>query len=133
MIVDAHNAVLGRLASKIARELLRGQEIVVINIEKSVVSGKPDVIVDRFLEKLHRGSAHKGPFYPKYPDRMFIRIVRGMIPYKHQRGKEALKRLKVFIGNPENLQGEKVTKTSDNLKAKYLSLHQLTKELGAHG
>lgn len=133
MIIDADKAVLGRLASKVAKELLKGQEIVVINIEKSVISGKRNNIVDNFLEKIHRGDPNKGPFYPKYPDKIFRRTVRSMLPYKIQRGREALRRLKVHIGNPENLKGEKVSKTSDELKVKYISLHDLSKEIGAHG
>ncbi len=133
MIVDANKAVIGRLAGRVARELLRGQEVIVINIEKSVISGKPNFIVDKFLDKIHRGDPHKGPFYPKYPDKIFRRMVRGMIPYKKQRGREALKNLRVFIGNPENLEGERVAKTAHDLKTKYISLHDLSKEMGAHG
>ena len=133
MIVDGNKAILGRLASRVAKSLLNGEEIVVINIEKAIVSGKPDNVVGRFLAKINRGDPHKGPFYPKYPDRLFRRVVRGMIPYKKQRGKEALKRLKVFIGNPDNLQGEKIAKIVDELKTKYISLHDLSKKLGAHG
>jgi len=133
MIVDADKAILGRLASRVAKELLKGQDIVVINIEKAILSGKPSVIFDRFLEKIHRGGPHKGPFYPKYPDMIFRRVVRGMLPYKKQRGKEAFKRLRVHMGNPENLQGEKIAKTSEELKAKYITLHELSKKLGIHG
>lgn len=133
MIVDADKAILGRLASRVSRDLLRGQEIVVINIEKSVVSGRPNMVVDRFLEKIHRGDAHKGPFYPKYPDRIFRRMIRSMVPYKKQRGKDALRKLKVYIGNPENLHGERLAKTSEYLRTKYISLHDLSKEIGAHG
>jgi large subunit ribosomal protein L13 len=133
MIVDADKAILGRLASRVARELLRGQEIIVINIEKAIISGNEDNIADRYLAKIHRGDPHKGPFYPRYPDRIFRRMIRSMLPYKHQRGKEALKLLKIHIGNPENLQGEKIAKTADDLKSKYVSLHELSKRLGAHG
>jgi len=133
MIVDANNAVLGRLASRVARELLRGQEVVVVNVEKAIISGKESDISERFLAKIHRGDPHKGPFYPKYPDRIFRRMIRSMLPYKSQRGRIALKLLKIHIGNPENLQGEKISKTAHDLKSKHISLHELSKRLGAHG
>jgi len=131
MIINAEKAVAGRLASKIAKELLKGEKIIVINVEKAVVSGRSDNVVDRYLAKIHRGSPHKGPFYPKYPDRILRRMVRGMIPYKSDKGKTALKSLRVYIGNPENLKGEKITRTSDNLRTKYITLEEISKYLGA--
>lgn len=134
MIVDAQGAILGRLASKVAKELLKGEQVVIINAEKAIVSGNPDAIIDRYLAKIHRGDPHKGPFYPKQPDRLLRRVVRGMLPYKKQRGRIAFKKLKVFTGNPNNLQGEKISKTTEELKAKYLTLAEISKELGwKHG
>jgi len=131
MIVDAENAILGRLASKIAKELLRGEQIVVINSEKTIVSGNPKAIKKRFFEKRRKGDVHKGPFYPRYPDKLLRRVVRGMLPYKKQRGMKAMRRLRVYMGNPENLKGEKISKTLDELKSKYITLEDLCKNLGA--
>jgi large subunit ribosomal protein L13 len=131
MIVDAENAILGRLAAKVAKELLKGEQIIVINSEKTVISGNPKAVVKRFFEKRKIGDAHKGPFYPRYPDRIFKRVVRGMLPYKKDRGRKALKRLKIYIGNPDNLKGEKISKTSEDLRSKYITLEQVCKSLGA--
>jgi large subunit ribosomal protein L13 len=131
MIVDADGAVLGRVSSKIAKELLKGEMIVVINAEKTVVTGNSDAIFKRYKAKRDRGDPHKGPFYPRYPDRMFRRSVRGMLPYKKDRGEKAFKRLKVFIGNPDNLKGEKIGKTSEDLRCKFVTLGQISKKLGA--
>ena len=130
IVVDAESAILGRLASKIAKELLKGEEIIVINSEKSIVSGNPEAIFERFLAKIHRGDPHKGPFYPKQPDRIFRRVVRGMLPYKKQRGSQAFKKLKVFMANPKNLQGEKISKTAAEMESKYLTLAQISKKMG---
>ena len=132
MIVDANGAILGRLASKIAKELLKGEDIVVINSEKIVISGNPDAIFNRFHEKRDRGYSSKGPFYPQYPDRILVRSVRGMLPYKKEKGKKALKKLKVFMGNPDNLKGEKISKASEDLKCKFVNLEQVCKKLGAN-
>jgi len=131
MIVDADGAILGRLASKVAKELLRGENVIVINSENIVVSGNPDAIFKRFFEKRERGDVFKGPFYPKYPDRILVRSVRGMLPYKKERGKKALRKLRAYVGNPENLKGEKISKTSDDLRCKFTNLEKICKKLGA--
>jgi len=131
MIVDADGAILGRIASKIAKELLRGEDVIVINSEKIVVSGNPDAVFKRFFEKRERGDVFKGPFYPKYPDKILVRSVRGMLPYKKEKGKRALKKLRVYIGNPDKLKGEKISKTSDDLECKFTNLEHICKKLGA--
>lgn len=131
MIVDANGAIVGRLATLVAKELLKGENIVVINSEKAVISGNPDAVFKRFFTKTKRGDPHKGPFYPKYPDRILKRIVRGMLPYKKDKGRKAFRRLRVFIGNPDNLKGERISKTSEDLKCKFTTMEDLCKELGA--
>jgi large subunit ribosomal protein L13 len=131
MIVNGENAVLGRLATVVAKELLKGQQIVVINSEKIIVSGNPKAVMKRFSEKREIGDPHKGPFFPRYPDRIFTRVVRGMLPYKSERGKQSLRRLKVYIGNPDNLKGQKMGKTIDDLTCKYVTLEKVCKKMGA--
>ena len=131
MIIDAKDAVLGRLSAKIAKELLKGEQIVVINSEKIVISGNPKSVLKRFQEKRERTDIVKGPFYPRYPDRILKRTVRGMMPYKTPRGRTALRKLKVHIGNPDNLKGMQMGKTADDLRFKYITLENLCKGLGA--
>jgi len=132
-IVDADGAVLGRLASVLAKRLMMGEDIIVVNAEKAVVSGSPDVIKKRFFEKRTRGDRIKGPFYPRYPDALLKRVVRGMVPHKKARGVEALKKLKVFMGVPEQFKGkaEKSGKQTSDLSCKYLTLGQVCAGLGA--
>jgi len=131
MIVDAEEAILGRLSTRVAKMLLKGENVIVINSDKIVLSGNPNAIFKTYYEKRKLGDANKGPFYPRYPDRVFKRVVRGMLPYRKSKGRDALRRLKVFIGNPDNLKGEKISKTSDDLKCKYVYLGQVCKRLGA--
>jgi large subunit ribosomal protein L13 len=131
MIVDADGAVLGRISSKIAKELLRGETINVINAEKVVVTGNSEAIMLRFKEKRARGDRIHGPFYPRYPDRILRRTIRGMLPYKRDKGEKAYKRLRITMGNPENLTGVKVSKTLDDLECKFMTLAQVSKKLGA--
>ena len=129
-VIDADGAVLGRLASLIAKRLLLGEEIIVINAEKAIVTGSKERIMERFSAKRERGDPIKGPFYPSRPDKLFKRVVRGMLPRKKKRGREALKRLKVYIDNPENLEGEKIGKRVDEIKCKYMRLGEICKLLG---
>lgn len=135
IIIDAKNKIVGRLASFVAKELLKGNKIIVVNVEKAVVSGKREVIIEKFMEKVKRGDAYKGPFYPKYPDEIFRRIVRGMLPYKKERGKTALKNLKVFYGLPEEYKDKitniKIKDVNDLMKTGYISLEDISLSIGA--
>jgi len=131
MIVDAEGAILGRLSTKLAKELLKGENIIVINTEKAIITGNPDSTVRRFFEKRERGDPNKGPFYPRYPDKLLKRVVRGMLPHKKDKGRRALRRLKVFIGNPDDLKGSKISKTEEDISCKYITVKDLCKKLGA--
>jgi len=100
--LDATGLILGRLATQIAKLALMGEQIQIINCEKAALSGSKSKI-----EKLNKlrsmGSPFKGPFYPKRSDRIVKRTIRGMLPYKQTRGREALSRVKCYIGQPESL------------------------------
>jgi large subunit ribosomal protein L13 len=131
MIVDADGAVLGRISSKVAKNLLSGETVIVINAEKVIVTGNSEAIMERFHAKRDRGDRFRGPFYPRYPDRILRRTIRGMLPYKKDRGEKALKKLKIFMGNPENLKGESISKTKEDLRCKFMTLGDVSKKLGA--
>jgi large subunit ribosomal protein L13 len=106
--IDADNMVLGRLASVVAKHLLNGDNVHVVNAEKSVIVGSPDATLAGYKEKRARGDPYHGPFFPRTSERIFRRTVRGMIPYKTARGKEALKRLRVFISIPADLKDKEL-------------------------
>jgi ribosomal protein uL13 len=86
-IIDADNIVLGRIASVIAKRLLNGEDIVVVNAGKALIQGSRSQIFDDYHAKRTRGSQRKGPFYPAKPERIFKRTVRGMLPYQKGRGR----------------------------------------------
>ncbi len=129
IVIDASNHILGRLSSEIAKNLLEGKDITVINAEKIIVSGNPKTVIDRFRRKVKRGNPHHGPFYPKTPTGILKRSVRGMLPYKKTKGREALKRLTIHSGNPENIKGEKIEKAQNNLECRYITLEELCKKI----
>jgi large subunit ribosomal protein L13 len=103
-VVDASGLVLGRAASLIAKRLLNGETIVVVNAEKSVITGSRTEVLRHYTEARARGSKRSGPHFPRYADRIFRRTVRGMLPHLKTRGKEALDRLEVHLGVPAEYQ-----------------------------
>ncbi len=53
-----------------------------------------------FLRKRCNIQPARGAFHFRAPSKIFSRVVRGMIPHKTTRGKEALERLKTYEGIP---------------------------------
>ena len=74
----------------------------------------------------------RGPEYPKRPDRIFKRSIRGMVPYKTPRGREAFEGIRVYMGNPYD-DAEVLDDTSlDRLSnIKFVSLGDVSEALGA--
>jgi large subunit ribosomal protein L13 len=136
-VIDADEIVLGRMASTIAKRLLKGEEIIIINAEKAVLSGKRESKIREAREFLEVGHPRKGPFHYRRPDRIMRKAIRGMLPYKQPKGKQAYKRLKVFIGVPENLKNQKIETLTDaqakKLKCSFITLGELAKEIGWKG
>jgi large subunit ribosomal protein L13 len=134
-VVDATGLVLGRAASKIAKRLLQGESIIVVNAEKSVVTGSRENVLAFYVANRARGSKRTGPHYPRYPDRIFRRTVRGMLPHLKTRGKEALDRLEVYMGVPAELgpvarQSIEEAHPTPALRAP-MTLEEITRLLGA--
>lgn len=134
VIVDAKGLILGRVASIIAKRLLQGERIIILNSEKAIISGKRLSRIKETKTFLEVGHPGKGPYHPRRPDRIFRRVVRGMLPRKKKRGQEAYKRLRVFIGYPEEFKGEKTQTITDayagKLKCPYITLGELAREIG---
>ncbi len=134
-VIDASGLVLGRAASRIAKRLLGGERIVVVNAERSVVTGARAVVLSQYTAARARGSKRSGPHFPRYPDRIFRRTVRGMLPHQKTKGAAALGRLEVHIGVPEALRGSG-TQTIEDAQAPpslrpLLSLAEISRLLGA--
>ncbi|MEM3551665.1 MAG: 50S ribosomal protein L13 [Candidatus Bathyarchaeia archaeon] len=136
-VINAEGLILGRMASIIAKRLLNGEKIVVVNAEKAVISGKKKSKVKEAKEFLEVGHPGKGPFHPKRPDRILRRTVRGMLPYKQPKGKQAYKRLRVYIGLPEEFKNCEMEKLGEaqakKLTCPYHTLEEMAKEIGWSG
>jgi large subunit ribosomal protein L13 len=136
VLINAQGLIVGRLSSIVARKLLEGDEVTIINAEKAILSGSRANSFAEYKQAVDRGTTEKGPYFPKRPDAIIKRAIRGMLPYKSQRGKDAMARLRIYIGQPSELQGQQaitLEKASvDRLSSyRYMELGELSKQLGA--
>jgi len=134
IIINADGLILGRMASTIAKRLLKGEEITIVNSEKAILSGKRKSKVAEAKQFLEVGHHRMGPFHYRRPDRVVRRTVRGMLPFKQPKGKQAYKRLKVFIGTPDEFKDQK-TETIEPAQAKkltcpFFTVGEFAKEIG---
>ncbi|MCK4454923.1 MAG: 50S ribosomal protein L13 [Thermoplasmata archaeon] len=133
-VIDATGSVLGRLASVVAKRLLEGEEIVVVNAELAVISGDRVSVLNEYKEIREIGSQTSGPFFPRMPDKIVTRTIRGMIPYQKPRGREAFKRLRVYIGTPDSYaesSTERIEEALGKLKCEYTKIGDISRKLGA--
>jgi len=132
--IDAKGLVLGRMASIVAKRLLNGETIHIVNAEEAVISGRRLSIVKESKEFLQVGHFRKGPLHPRRPDMIVKKTVRGMLPRKKPRGQEALKRLRVHIGVPQELRDrEKETMPevdARNLRGPCIRVSELARNIG---
>ena len=133
-IINAKGLILGRMASVIAKRLLQGESIIVLNAEKAAISGKRLQIVKDAKTFLEVGHPRKGPYHPRMPDKIVRRTIRGMLPRKKPKGKQAYKRLKVYLGTPREFDGEETQTIPESnvkrLKSPYITVEELAKEIG---
>ena len=132
--VNAEGLIVGRLCSKVAKRLLNGEEVIILNAEKAVFSGKKKAKVLEGHIFLEVGAPERGPFHYRRPDRYLRKVVRGMVPYKQPKGINAFKRLKVFMGIPLEFKDQQLITfeeaSSADLKGPHMTLGELAKEIG---
>ena len=133
IFIDADGAVLGRLASVVAKRLLKGEQITVVNAEKVLITGSRENLMFHYKEQRFIGSTRKGPFFPRMPDRILRRTVRGMLPFNQYKGRAAYKRLLVLIGVPRELGKVEAEKAGARRMhgPRYMSLGEISRLLGA--
>ena len=105
-IIDGKNSVLGRLASYVAKEALKGEDMVILNCENIIITGNKKNIEENFKRKRSRvGGGQKGPKHSKTSEKIVKRAIRGMLPnHREGRGKIAFRRIKCYVGVPKEFQ-----------------------------
>jgi large subunit ribosomal protein L13 len=137
IVIDAKNAIMGRVASIVAKLILKGETVFVVNVESILISGDKKATISKYKKFLEVGSVvnpEHGPIHYRRPDNIFTKTVRGMLPWRQPKGKEAFHRLKAFHGYPEELKKYRPYDIREALATKptsfYLSLGELARELG---
>ena len=108
IVIDMTNSLIGRVGTKVAKAALEGEEVKLVNCEKAVISGDKAHVLDQFKRKSSMGTPRKGPFQPRMADRLVRKKIRGMLPYKTTRGRDAYERIMCYIGIPEEFANQKI-------------------------
>jgi len=139
-VIDVEGLVLGRAASLIAKTLLEEgrdseEEFAVVNAERAIITGDPKSILAEYLVRRRLNHPRKGPFFPRMPDQILKRTIRGMLPYQKPRGRKAFRSMKVYIGVPPAFEGmdrESLDQARKPLPPKYMTVGDLADHLGAN-
>ncbi len=138
IVCDGKDMVLGRLASFVAKQLLKGERVVIVNAEKVVISGRRESTLNEYrawLGARNLTNPRKGPFHLKRPEDLVRLAVRGMLPYDRPRGKEAFRRLQVHAGVPKEFSGKELVSIPDASldqlgTRRFIRVETLSKHLG---
>ena len=136
MVIDATNLVIGRLSTVVAKKVLSGEHVTIVNAEKAVVTGTQQAALIRYKRResmTAKSNPEKGPKFSRMPDRILRHAIKGMLPMKSSRGRNAFRKTKVYIGIPKEL-ADKKFETIENAKNKsknYQYLEDISKAMGA--
>lgn len=140
IVVDGTNLIAGRLCSNVAKLLLEGNQVSIVNCENIMISGTRKNIIGEYKKFLEIASIlhpKHGPYHPRKPDTMISRMVRGMLPRTKSSGQDALKRLRAYIGVPRELKSfEKIQFDKAKIRksnAYYTSMAELGRNVGWAG
>lgn len=136
-VVDATDMILGRLGSVVAKEIIKGKKVAVINAEKAVITGNRNLNLKRYKIKVdlkNKMNPEHSPYVSRRPDLFVKRSIRGMLPYRRAKGKEAYANLRVFMGHPVELKKSKKIEVEGKdlnlLYVKYITIAELSERLG---
>ncbi len=129
-IIDGENAILGRLASYAAKEALKGEELIILNCEKVIITGNRKNIQKEFDERTKRvGHGQKGPKYSRIEEKILKRAIRNMLPnHREGRGKEAFKKIKCYKGIPKEFEKRDKIILKNEKKLKFIKLSDIFKK-----
>jgi len=136
MIVNAEGLVAGRLASKVAKAAINGEDVVIINAEKVVLVGKQTAIMPKFKQRVEasvKSNPHYGPKYDRIPSKMLRRMIKGMLPNKSRTAESLLKQISIYNLTTDKVDTTKAITMEDikcNQKHDFMLLGDVAKALG---
>lgn len=130
VVIDAEGGVLGRVAAYAAKQALQGKEVVVVNSNKALITGEKLDILGKYKKARARGGlSQAGPYFPKTPERIMKRTIRGMLPPRQFRGDSAYDRVMCYNKTPTEFEHVKKISLKKEIKYKAMELSQLSREL----
>jgi len=134
MIIDAKGLVAGRLASKIAKRLINGESLTIVNAGEAVLVGKRSAIMPKFKQRVDasvHSNPHYGPKYDRIPSKILRRMVRGMLPNKKRTSERLISNLIVYNEIPSGMEkNETIAEVKCNEKHDFMSLKEVAELLG---
>ena len=144
-VINAEGCRLGRLASIVAKLLLKGNKVKIYNAEKAVITGNREAVLERYmmLRRRRQFTSHKTikVWYPTEPDKLLRYSIIRMLPRKKYKGREAASRLTVVRGPIKVEGGSEYVPEDSRLKPlsrslrviRYITLGELSQQLrGGH-
>ena len=160
IVLDANNLILGRLASETAKILLGKtskvdgldsngkpisiptsdkEKVFIINAEKAIITGHPTTTTKRYLQRMKiktLTNPRRGPFHARQPEEIVKRAVRGMLPWKKATGKEAYRRLRIYVGTPEIANPDRAIRfshiTADKLNVRRITVGEVARRISTY-
>lgn len=134
-IIDAKGCVLGRIGARVAKMLLSGEEVALVNAGEAIISGNPQATTEKYAARRsakNKANPEHSPHWPRRPDLLVRRMLRGMLPYRTTRGRTAFKRLKVYSSQPAEFGRAEVLEgtSSSRLRTRFITINELCKNLG---
>lgn len=139
LVVDGRGHVLGRLASLVAKRLLQGERVTIVNAEEVLITGKKPAVLASYLawfQTRNLANPRKGPFHYRRPDDLVRLTVRGMLPKHQEKGRKAYRLLRVHVGIPPELRGRELARfpeaEAEKLgRTRFIKVGELSRLLGA--
>lgn len=137
LLINAEGMIFGRLASYCAKRALQKDEIAIVNAEKAIITGSKEGLLKKFHTRFGltvKGNPRKGPNASRMPDRMLRDAINGMLPRNRRTGRDAIARVKVFIGMPEKFRDGRFVSLDEfrgDRSREFIELGELAKLLGA--
>jgi len=126
MNIDGTDLILGRVATVAAKKALLGENVIIVNCDKIIISGQKAGIFQRHLALRTMGNKYNGPFIPRLTDRFVRRSIRRMLPHKQPRGADAFKRIMCHSGIPSELKDQEFHSIEDAHRKRLNSIQFVT-------
>lgn len=127
IVIDGKDGMLGRIAAYAAKQALLGKEVIIVNCNEILVTGRKNLILEKYkIMRAKGGTAQKGPFFPRSPERVTKRTVRGMLPYKKGMGLAAFKRVMCYNTVPAEFEKADKIEMKREVKVKAVTLKKVS-------